>query len=116
MQQDDGFSVYVRDPDGNKIELYGKRRASWPHIISHPAIKNDSGTVWRSGGRALKVATKQQRRKLHEADILPLKANASSAGSDGPAITPAKPMLNRSATSPRLSQPARRIGASPLMD
>jgi len=25
MQQDDGFSVYVRDPDGNKIELYGKR-------------------------------------------------------------------------------------------
>jgi hypothetical protein len=31
MQQDDGFSVYVRDPDGNKIELYGKRRASWPH-------------------------------------------------------------------------------------
>jgi catechol 2,3-dioxygenase-like lactoylglutathione lyase family enzyme len=27
MQQDDGFSVYVRDPDGNKIELYGKRTA-----------------------------------------------------------------------------------------
>jgi catechol 2,3-dioxygenase-like lactoylglutathione lyase family enzyme len=25
MQQDDGFSVYVRDPNGNKIELYGKR-------------------------------------------------------------------------------------------
>jgi len=25
MQQDDGLSVYVRDPDGNKIELYGKR-------------------------------------------------------------------------------------------
>jgi catechol-2,3-dioxygenase len=25
MQQDDGFSVYVRDPDGNKIELYAKR-------------------------------------------------------------------------------------------
>ncbi len=25
MQQDDGFSVYVRDPDGNKIELHGKR-------------------------------------------------------------------------------------------
>ena len=25
MRQDDGFSVYVRDPDGNKIELYGKR-------------------------------------------------------------------------------------------
>ena len=25
MQQNDGFSVYVRDPDGNKIELYGKR-------------------------------------------------------------------------------------------
>jgi catechol 2,3-dioxygenase-like lactoylglutathione lyase family enzyme len=25
MQQDDGVSVYVRDPDGNKIELYGKR-------------------------------------------------------------------------------------------
>ena len=25
MQQDDGFSVYARDPDGNKIELYGKR-------------------------------------------------------------------------------------------
>ena len=25
MQQDDGFSVYVRDPDGNKIELYGKQ-------------------------------------------------------------------------------------------
>lgn len=24
MQQDDGLSVYVRDPDGNKIELYGK--------------------------------------------------------------------------------------------
>jgi catechol 2,3-dioxygenase-like lactoylglutathione lyase family enzyme len=26
MQQDDGLSVYVRDPDGNKIELYGKRK------------------------------------------------------------------------------------------
>ncbi len=25
MQQDDGVSVYVCDPDGNKIELYGKR-------------------------------------------------------------------------------------------
>jgi len=25
MQQDDGLSVYVRDPDGNKIELYAKR-------------------------------------------------------------------------------------------
>jgi catechol 2,3-dioxygenase len=25
MQQDDGFSVYIRDPDGNKIELYGTR-------------------------------------------------------------------------------------------
>ena len=25
MQQEDGFSVYVRDPDGNKIELYAKR-------------------------------------------------------------------------------------------
>ncbi len=25
MQQDEGSSVYVRDPDGNKIELYGKR-------------------------------------------------------------------------------------------
>jgi catechol 2,3-dioxygenase len=25
MQQDDGLSIYVRDPDGNKIELYGKR-------------------------------------------------------------------------------------------
>jgi catechol 2,3-dioxygenase-like lactoylglutathione lyase family enzyme len=25
MQQDDGLSVYVRDPDGNKIELYGRR-------------------------------------------------------------------------------------------
>lgn len=25
MQLDDGLSVYVRDPDGNKIELYGKR-------------------------------------------------------------------------------------------
>jgi catechol-2,3-dioxygenase len=25
VQQDDGLSVYVRDPDGNKIELYGKR-------------------------------------------------------------------------------------------
>ena len=25
MQQDDGFSVYVCDPDGNKIELYAKR-------------------------------------------------------------------------------------------
>jgi catechol 2,3-dioxygenase-like lactoylglutathione lyase family enzyme len=24
---DDGLSVYVRDPDGNKIELYGKRTA-----------------------------------------------------------------------------------------
>jgi catechol 2,3-dioxygenase-like lactoylglutathione lyase family enzyme len=24
MQQDDGLSVYARDPDGNKIELYGK--------------------------------------------------------------------------------------------
>jgi catechol 2,3-dioxygenase len=24
MQQADGMSVYVRDPDGNKIELYGK--------------------------------------------------------------------------------------------
>ena len=24
-QSDDGFSVYVRDPDGNKIELYAKR-------------------------------------------------------------------------------------------
>ena len=28
MQQDEGSSVYVRDPDGNKIELYGKRTAS----------------------------------------------------------------------------------------
>jgi catechol-2,3-dioxygenase len=28
MQQDDGLSVYVRDPDGNKIELYGKRTAA----------------------------------------------------------------------------------------
>jgi catechol 2,3-dioxygenase-like lactoylglutathione lyase family enzyme len=28
MQQDDGFSVYVRDPDGNKIELYAKRKDS----------------------------------------------------------------------------------------
>jgi catechol 2,3-dioxygenase-like lactoylglutathione lyase family enzyme len=25
MEQDDGLSVYVRDPDGNKIELYGRR-------------------------------------------------------------------------------------------
>jgi len=25
MQLDTGLSVYVRDPDGNKIELYGKR-------------------------------------------------------------------------------------------
>jgi len=25
MQLDAGLSVYVRDPDGNKIELYGKR-------------------------------------------------------------------------------------------
>jgi catechol-2,3-dioxygenase len=25
MQQDDSFSVYVRDSDGNKIELYAKR-------------------------------------------------------------------------------------------
>ena len=25
MEQDDGLSVYVRDPDGNKIELYGGR-------------------------------------------------------------------------------------------
>lgn len=25
IQQDDGFSVHVHDPDGNKIELYGKR-------------------------------------------------------------------------------------------
>ena len=25
MQQDEGLSVYVRDPEGNKIELYGKR-------------------------------------------------------------------------------------------
>ena len=25
MQQDDGFSIYVCDPDGNKIESYGKR-------------------------------------------------------------------------------------------
>ncbi len=25
MQQDDGLSIYVRDPDGNKIELYGKQ-------------------------------------------------------------------------------------------
>jgi hypothetical protein len=24
MQQDDGLSIYVRGPDGNKIELYGK--------------------------------------------------------------------------------------------
>lgn len=24
MQQDDGLSVYVRDPDGNKIEFYGQ--------------------------------------------------------------------------------------------
>ena len=28
MQWDDGLSVYVRDPDGNKIELYGKRTAA----------------------------------------------------------------------------------------
>ena len=28
MQQDVGSSVYVRDPDGNKIELYGKRTAA----------------------------------------------------------------------------------------
>ncbi len=28
MQQDDGLSVYVRDPDGNKIELYGKQTAA----------------------------------------------------------------------------------------
>jgi catechol-2,3-dioxygenase len=27
MQQDEGLSVYVRDPDGNKIDLYGKRTA-----------------------------------------------------------------------------------------
>ena len=27
MQQDGGLSVYVRDPDGNKIEFYGKRTA-----------------------------------------------------------------------------------------
>ena len=33
MQQDDGFSVYVRDPDGNKIELYGKS----------PAVRQISG-------------------------------------------------------------------------
>ena len=25
MQQDYGFSAYVRDPDGNKIELYARR-------------------------------------------------------------------------------------------
>jgi catechol-2,3-dioxygenase len=28
MQQDDGLSVYMRDPDGNKIELYGKQTAA----------------------------------------------------------------------------------------
>ena len=28
MQQDEGSSVYVRDPDGNKIEFYGKRTAA----------------------------------------------------------------------------------------
>jgi catechol 2,3-dioxygenase-like lactoylglutathione lyase family enzyme len=28
MQQEEGLSVYVRDPDGNKIELYAKQTAA----------------------------------------------------------------------------------------
>ena len=36
MQQDDGFSVYVRDPDGNKIELYAKRTDN--SVCSHEKI------------------------------------------------------------------------------
>ncbi len=30
MQLEAGLSVYVRDPDGNKIELYGKRTTASP--------------------------------------------------------------------------------------
>ena len=33
MQQDDGMSVYVRDPDGNKIELYGRRAKELNHAM-----------------------------------------------------------------------------------
>jgi catechol-2,3-dioxygenase len=34
MQLDAGLSVYVRDPDGNKIELYGKRITASPDDVA----------------------------------------------------------------------------------
>jgi catechol 2,3-dioxygenase-like lactoylglutathione lyase family enzyme len=34
MQLDAGLSVHVRDPDGNKIELYGKRTTASPDDVA----------------------------------------------------------------------------------